>query len=203
VLVAITPRQHALPLVGATKPRRLAPSSAPTEYRPVHVSNYDRKGRDFYATPAWVTEALLRHIRFRGPIWEPCCGAGAISTVLAAHGYDVISTDIADGGFGTPGVDFLVSRSVRDGCRSIITNPPYGEAATECRPQGEAYRHDAPAADRAPDQFTCVIMRGEDGAGVGLRGTVEVALKLDMIEWILEEGGPPLRQSLLCRHPGD
>ena len=37
--------------------------------------------------------------------------------------------DIADCGFGTPGVDFLASRIVRDGCRSIITNPPYGEAA--------------------------------------------------------------------------
>src|SRR6516162_6076032 len=96
----------------------------------MHVSNYSRKGRDFYATPAWVTEALLGHIGFRGPIWEPCCGAGAISTVLAAHGYDVISTDIADCGFGTPGIDFLANRNVRDGCRSIITNPPYGEAAT-------------------------------------------------------------------------
>jgi hypothetical protein len=130
-LITIKPRQHALPLVGAAKPRRLASSSAPTEYRSVHVSNYDRKGRDYYATPTWVTEALIGHIRFCGPIWEPCCGAGAISTVLSAHGYDVTSTDIADCGFGTPGVDFLASRSVRDGCRSIITNPPYGEAATE------------------------------------------------------------------------
>jgi hypothetical protein len=97
----------------------------------MHVSNYSRKGRDFYATPAWVTEALLGHIRFRGSIWEPCCGSGAISTVLAARGYDVISTDIADCGFGTPYVDFLATRSARNGCRSIVTNPPYGEAATE------------------------------------------------------------------------
>jgi len=73
-------------------------------------------------------EALLQRFQFRGPIWEPCCGAGAMSSVLAAHDYKVVSTDIADCGFGTPGVDFLASRSVRDGCRSIITNPPYGEA---------------------------------------------------------------------------
>jgi hypothetical protein len=51
-----------------------------------------------------------------------------MSTVLSAHGYDVISTDIADCGFGIPGIDFLACRTVRDGCRSIITNPPYGEA---------------------------------------------------------------------------
>ena len=102
---------------------------ASTDYRPIHVSGFDRQGRDFYATPTWVTEALLRHVRFRGPVWEPCCGAGAISTVLATHGYEVVSTDIADCGFGTPGVDFLACRSVHAGCRSIITNPPYGEAA--------------------------------------------------------------------------
>jgi hypothetical protein len=52
-----------------------------------------------------------------------------MSTVLAGQGYEVVSTDIADCGFGTPGVDFLASRTVRDGCHSIITNPPYGEAA--------------------------------------------------------------------------
>jgi hypothetical protein len=103
----------------------------PTDYRPVHASNYDRKGRDYYATPAWVTDALLRHVRFRGPIWEPCCGAGAISTVLATHGYEVVSTDIADTGFGTPGVDFLACRNIPNGCRNIITNPPYGEAAPD------------------------------------------------------------------------
>jgi hypothetical protein len=128
-MVTVRPHQHALPIVGlkATKPRLSAPL-APTDHRPIHVSGYPRRDRDYYATPNWVTEALLHHVRFRGPIWEPCCGAGAVSSVLAAHGYEVISTDIADCGFGTPGIDFLASRSVRDGCRSIITNPPYGEA---------------------------------------------------------------------------
>ena len=36
--------------------------------RPVHVSGYAREGRDFYATPAWVTEALLAHVKLRGPV---------------------------------------------------------------------------------------------------------------------------------------
>jgi hypothetical protein len=130
-LVTIRPHQHALPIgkIETPKPGHSAPSAL-SDYRPIHISNYDRRGRDYYATPDWVTEALLRRVRFRGPIWEPCCGGGAMSTVLAAHGYDVISTDIADRGFGTPGIDFLACRTVRDGCRSIITNPPYGEAAT-------------------------------------------------------------------------
>jgi hypothetical protein len=88
---------------------------SPPERRAVHVSGYEREGRDFYATPAWVTEALLRHVRFRGPIWEPCCGTGAMSTVLAAHGYEVVSTDIADRGFGEAGlISFIAPR-----CRTV------------------------------------------------------------------------------------
>ncbi|MEA2788066.1 MAG: hypothetical protein QOG73_472 [Acetobacteraceae bacterium] len=98
--------------------------------RAIHVSGYERKGRDFYATPPWVTEALLRHVRFQGPVWEPCCGDGAMSTVLAGHGYDVVSSDIADRGFGTPDVDFLGCRVVPEGCRSIVTNPPYGDTGS-------------------------------------------------------------------------
>jgi hypothetical protein len=54
-----------------------------------------------------------------------------------------------------------------------------------------------------PDRFTCMIMCGEDHAGVRPRGAVKVGLKLDRIEWILKEGGAPLRQSLLRWHPGD
>jgi hypothetical protein len=129
-MVTVTPRQHALPIIGArtATPKRSA-APAPTDYRSFYVSGFDRRGRDFYATPTWVTEALLWHVRFRGPVWKPSCGDGAISTVLATHGYDVVSTDIAECGFGTPGVDFLACRSVRSECGSIITNPPYGEAA--------------------------------------------------------------------------
>ena len=52
--------------------------------RAIHISGYEREGRDFYATPSWVTEALLHHVRFRGRVWEPCCGDGAMSSVLMA-----------------------------------------------------------------------------------------------------------------------
>ena len=98
--------------------------------RAIHISGYERTTKDFYATPAWVTEALLRHVRLRGPVWEPCCGDGAMSRVLMAGGNEVVSTDIADRGFGRPGVDFLACRTVPDGCRSIVTNPPYGDTGS-------------------------------------------------------------------------
>ena len=105
--------------------------SLPDACRAIHVSGYEREGRDFYATPPWVTEALLHHVRFRGPVWEPCCGDGAMSSVLMKNGYDVVSTDLVDRGFGTYGVDFLGCHSVPGGCRSIVTNPPYGDTGSQ------------------------------------------------------------------------
>ena len=106
------------------------PETSPAERRAIHYSGYDREGRDFYATPDWVTEALLQHTRFRGPIWEPCCGDGAMSNILAAHGYEVVSTDIVDRGYGISGVDFLTCDAVPPGCRCIVTNPPYGDTGS-------------------------------------------------------------------------
>ncbi len=103
--------------------------------RAIHVSGYEREGRDFYATPSWVTEALLQHVTLRGPVWEPCCGDGAMSEGLAARGYDVVSTDLVERGFGTSGVDFLACQAVPDGCHSIVTNPPYGDTGF---PRGQA-----------------------------------------------------------------
>ena len=79
---------------------------------------------EFYPTPPEATRALLSVEAFDGPVWEPACGEGHISTVLMAAGYDVVSTDLIDRGFGTGGIDFLretVSRATH-----IVTNPPYG-----------------------------------------------------------------------------
>ncbi len=114
----------ALPVKARGRPSGDAPPRA------IHISGYQRETRDFYATPAWVTEALMAHVNLRGPVWEPCCGDGAMSRVLASGGYQVVSTDITDRGFGTPGVDFLACRSVPGGCRAIVTNPPYGDTGS-------------------------------------------------------------------------
>ena len=85
--MTIRRHQHNLAIVGGrTAKANGSASSPPSDCRPIHVSTFDRRGRDFYATPDWVTEALLQRFQFRGPIWEPCCGAGAMSTALAAHG---------------------------------------------------------------------------------------------------------------------
>jgi hypothetical protein len=126
----MTHSQPGLPIAELDAPPAVTRSSS-AGTRAIHVSGYQRQGADFYATPTWVTEALLRHVRFRGPVWEPCCGDGAMSSVLAAAGHEVVSTDLVDRGFGVSGVDFLACRKVPGNCRSIVTNPPYGDSGSQ------------------------------------------------------------------------
>ena len=95
------------------------------------VAKKGDKGRpesDFYETPVVATESLLLHENFSHHIWEPACGKGAISKVLIAHKYDVVSTDLYDHGYGlrVP-IDFL-GENLEDSFRlnqDIITNPPF------------------------------------------------------------------------------
>jgi predicted RNA methylase len=88
-----------------------------------------RADLDFYPTPPEAIRALLSVEQFDGTIWEPACGDGAISRELASVGYEVVSTDIADHGFGDSGIDFLRERSPR--AKHVITNPPYGRGLAD------------------------------------------------------------------------
>lgn len=85
----------------------------------------ERATDDFYATDPRAVELLLELEAFAPVIWEPACGKGHISKVLAAHGYEVISTDLVYRGFGDPEpLDFL--KETLEGFEGdIITNPPY------------------------------------------------------------------------------
>lgn len=85
-----------------------------------------REANDFYATPATTTLALLAKETFSGPIWEPAAGLGAISEVLKGAGYDVVSTDLINRGYGEGGRDFLVEPHLL--APNIVTNPPFSEA---------------------------------------------------------------------------
>lgn len=86
-----------------------------------------RPDNDFYVTPADATLALLQHEAFPGVIWEPACGNGAISKLVAQHEgvTQVISTDLIDRGYGESGRDFFKEQRIVD---HIVTNPPYALA---------------------------------------------------------------------------
>jgi SAM-dependent methyltransferase len=82
-------------------------------------SGYERKERDLYETPAWVTEVLLPHLPKLSSVLEPACGSGKMVAVLELAGYTVYSSDISQG------VDFL-DQTREDGLfDAVITNPPY------------------------------------------------------------------------------
>lgn len=86
-------------------------------------SGYERRERDLYETPSWVTEALLPHLPRLGVIWEPAAATGKMARVLRGRADEVISSDIDRGD------DFLALTPPGD-VDAIITNPPY-ELATE------------------------------------------------------------------------
>jgi len=96
-----------------------------------------RAKNDFYATPSKTTEALLRVEDFDGPVWEPCCGQGHMSSVLKDHGLRVQSTDLVDRGYSmNEPHDFLspnvplkeLGKPYLLDYPNIITNPPYSNA---------------------------------------------------------------------------
>lgn len=103
-------------------------------FKPTVKRSADLGGADFYPTPRWATHALIDNEKFEGDVWEPACGDGAMSNVLALTGSRVASSDLYDRGFGEPGQDFLETKRR---ARNVITNPPYncaeGFVATSLR----------------------------------------------------------------------
>jgi hypothetical protein len=89
------------------------------------VSAYNRKERDAYQTPAWVTDVLAPHLRSIGvtKVWEPAAGDGQIVAALRSNGFVAVGTDILDGH------DFLNSCAPSTTYHAIVSNPPYGRAA--------------------------------------------------------------------------
>ena len=57
-------------------------------------SNGEREKDDFYPTPKYAVEELLKREVFNGNIWECACGKGDISEVFIKKGFDVKSTDL-------------------------------------------------------------------------------------------------------------
>lgn len=84
-------------------------------------SGYQRKERDLYETPEWVTLALVPHLRIAAgeSVYEPAAGSGKMVRALEAAGFSVMRDDISDG------VNFLECDEAH---RAIITNPPYALA---------------------------------------------------------------------------
>lgn len=83
-----------------------------------------REKNDYYATDPKAVEMLLKVEKFNPLIWECACGEGHISNVLIKNGYEVISTDLIDRGYGQV-KNFLLHKNKLNQGIDIITNPPY------------------------------------------------------------------------------
>lgn len=107
----------------------------------------ERQCDDYYATDPVAVEKLRNAVIIPPYVWECACGAGHLSMALMAGGFNVLSTDLVDRGFGYVGVDFLKEERLpeylqgEDCC--ILTNPPYKyatefvEHAIELLPDGQ------------------------------------------------------------------
>lgn len=88
-----------------------------------------REANDYYATDPKCAHDIIRILnpdKEHTTIWEPACGEGYLSKEFEKLGFNVISSDLIDRGYGTPGVDFLkAERPSVDGKLLIATNPPY------------------------------------------------------------------------------
>jgi len=80
----------------------------------------NRAVADFYPTPSFAVEELLKRETFEGTIWECASGNGAIAKFFP----NCMASDIriGDSIYGEKGIDFLQTYRKVD---NIITNPPY------------------------------------------------------------------------------
>lgn len=86
-------------------------------------SGYERKERDLYETPEWVTKALVPHIpAYVKSVYEPAAGNGKMIRALGDAGYVVHADDVSEGR------DFLQCGGPLS-VWAIITNPPYVHAS--------------------------------------------------------------------------
>lgn len=95
-------------------------------YTCIGASNHSESERqidDYYATEPAAAEWLLKLEPLSHYIWEPACGEGYLAKVFEENGYDVLSTDLIDRGYGIGDFDFFKCEVTTD--RDIVTNPPY------------------------------------------------------------------------------
>lgn len=105
----------------------------------------ERASGDFYATSPRALDLLAPLCPILHDVWEPACGDGSLSKWLEARGHDVLSTDLADRGYGDGGIDFLQTHYDKEGYLvlrddallgrrtlkylhspfDILTNPPF------------------------------------------------------------------------------
>ena len=98
-----------------------------------NVEGHERHVDDDYATPSWVTRAILPHLS-PSVVLDPCCGHGAILDVVADQWkVPTFGIELDAGRAKQAKMRHCVARSDALGSHEwpsalIVTNPPYGLA---------------------------------------------------------------------------
>lgn len=87
----------------------------------------ERSLHDYYSTnPLAITLLDKYNLLDKNTLyWETACGSGALSKELIKLGYNVVSSDKYNHGYGETGVDFFNCRKTFPG--NTITNPPFNQ----------------------------------------------------------------------------
>lgn len=93
----------------------------------------ERQSEDFYSTDDRALELFVPMFPIHNKVWECACGDGSLSKWLFGKGYDVLSSDLVDRGYGKTGIDFLkvgkddevLNKWANGETFDILTNPPY------------------------------------------------------------------------------
>jgi hypothetical protein len=96
-------------------------------------SDFARRERDFYPTPAAAVAPLLKHLPPRTTFCEPCAGDGALVNHLENAGHHCLATydievghDWTDASWTWHQLDaLLLSKPLLNHADYIITNPPW------------------------------------------------------------------------------
>lgn len=91
-----------------------------------------RRKNDWYPTPEWATEELLKHVPLSGVLFECCVGDGVMARVLERRG-KVFTNDIdpaRDSWFqlDAAACDSWAKHFVQIGADWVVTNPPFNVA---------------------------------------------------------------------------
>lgn len=134
--------------------------------------NSERQKEDFYATDPYAIvkmSEMFKKIGVSNQVWECACGNGCMSKPLQDLGYEVLSTDLVDRGFGEV-EDFLTSDRRWGG--DIITNPPFKLAEEFIKKSMKILNHGQKALFLLKIQFLETIKRAQLFKKCGLKHVI-------------------------------
>lgn len=151
-------------------------------------ATYERRPRDLYETPDWVTDAIIPYVPSWASIWEPACASGKMARKLEAIKASDLITD-----YGEAGIDFLRCNLPKS-INAIVTNPPFNRQAEQFIRHGLILLADQPTAFMAmllPVDFDSGKTRKDmfhDAAPVRFAGKLVLTSR---IIWIEKPGASP------------